>query len=361
MLCPRGYRSPPWDVSADQPLCVKCEAGQFIDVEGSTRCLTCESGTYSAQQGSEACAPCPAAFACESSGTSAPVSCDDVRFVCPQGTRSPVLIPAGEFRVTAAATSPCPVGQACVDGVKTPCDAGYITSTPGAAVCTACAPGSYERNRTECVYCSIGTYQDEWSATDCKPCVDGRYATTRGASRCEACEASFECNATSQMTCPPGHYCPSQTPAGSALRCPVNTYREAMGGASLGDCTACPIGAVTDGEIIALSVSMCTCGRGFIDTRTHLSQDLVCEVCPQGAVCDSVGVSIRSMELSSGYWREWASRADPRLCDMPKACKGGALVTNGSLSGSDALWYVRVNVWMRAHWVYMRVDTHFCD
>ncbi|XP_014679879.1 PREDICTED: signal peptide, CUB and EGF-like domain-containing protein 3 [Priapulus caudatus] len=110
-----------------------------------------------------------------------------------------------------------------------------------AFVCVPCTPGTYWLHKTECAFCPIGTYQQEYSAVSCVDCPDGFTTETeqsKNASQCiEMCGPGLYSN-TSLVPC---DKCPAGTYADGEQNtecepCPAGTTTESAGSASAADC-----------------------------------------------------------------------------------------------------------------------------
>jgi len=106
-----------------------------------------------------------------------------------------------------------------------------------------------------------------------------------------------ECVDSSCVTCTecaPGFYKAAiSTEACSA--CPANTYRETSGATELGNCAACPSGAVTGGRKGQNSSSACQCEERFYNVESGVEiVVLSCARCPSGAMCSSGSCALRS-------------------------------------------------------------------
>ena len=151
-------------------MCMKCTAGKYIDVEGSTGCKDCEKGFF-----------CPA-------GSSAKLPCPGGRF----GT-STDLASATECEL-------CPRGSFCPSGSTTPTNCSVANSAPneGMAFCDLCLEG---------------TFQDEEGTSACKACPFGYFCPDGSAAPIPAsCDPGTWVigNFTSKadcIDCPLGHSC----------------------------------------------------------------------------------------------------------------------------------------------------------
>ena len=117
----------------------------------------------------------------------------------------------------------CPHGHFCESkGTVTPlpCPAG--TYFPGA--------GSF--NKSFCIECTPGQFQNLTGQTSCEPCLAGSYS---------AAPRSITC-----ASCPAGGYCPNSEASSLALAftpCPAGTFNSDMGQSLEEACKPCPTGS----------------------------------------------------------------------------------------------------------------------
>ena len=62
---------------------------------------------------------------------------------CPAGASLPIMCSPGTYSTTSASTcTNCPLGNYCLNGVPTTCQASTYSSSTGASVCTNCPIGN---------------------------------------------------------------------------------------------------------------------------------------------------------------------------------------------------------------------------
>lgn len=130
--------------------------------------------------------------------------------------------------------------------------------------------------------CPTGHYCFE-GAVVATPCPDGKYNANTGGTQltdCVSCPLGFQCETgnPTPIPCPRGHYCPNPEST-VPIPCPAGTYRLAVGGVTVSDCTNCPPGYACNDTGIA-DYSTYPCPRGhYCPERTVLAI-----VCPAGTL-----------------------------------------------------------------------------
>ena len=160
------------------------------------------------------------------------------------------------------------------------------------------------------ILCSPGTYCDIGSATE-TACEQGTHSNVSGLASREDCE-----------TCPPGYWCNG----GTRVACSEATYNPHEGGGSTLDCKSCPAASTTLAPA-ATSASDCVCVQLYYNSGSNASQGPVCTECPLGARCDTAGVTIATLELLPGYWRQGVNATAlfrcPDAAVLSSGCQGG--------------------------------------
>ena len=93
--------------------------------------------------------------------------------------------------------------------------------------------------------------------------------------------------------CPAGYYCLSDTTLPTP--CPAGTYRSALGGTEVGDCSACPAGSycpIGSAEPLA-------CPAGRYRGTAGAQQPTDCALCPTGQFCPQGSVAPQACLVGS--------------------------------------------------------------
>ena len=198
---------------------------------------------------------------------------------------NPRSAPSGDSATVSKQTTPQCSG---------PCPAGYRCG-PGTIVPILCSPGTY---------CDIGSARET-------ACQKGTHSNVSGLTSKVACEE-----------CPPGYWCNG----GRKVACSEATYNPHRGGGSSLDCKPCPTASTTLSPA-ASSLSDCVCARLYYSSGTNASEAPVCTPCGLGAKCDTVGVTIATLELLPGYWRQGVNATAlfrcPDAAVLSSGCQGG--------------------------------------
>ena len=270
---------PPWSVApAEATVACTCVAGATPPFAGSSNaslaafvgafgaegggCAPCAIGLYKAAQGPDACTPCDTRVA--TTGAEGATACD----VCVPGAR-----------VVASAALGSEGGAA----VCTACAGGTYSSARAATACTTCAPGSYAAaagaGATACAACA---YQPAAGATTCAYCPDAMQPTGDGVTCTCAPGFVFDYAGTRCAACFAGFFKAAAGSGGCAL-CPP-FYTTAGDGQSA--CAQCAAGAVRvpDG-------SCAPCGPGYYQPSLGSSQGGACLQCAPGTFAPGQGAT----------------------------------------------------------------------
>lgn len=120
--------------------------------------------------------------------------------------------------------------------------------------------------------------------------------------------------------CPAGHERLSVD--GACTLCPQNTWKSHVGDET---CSACPIRGIhkttTDGVVGATSVSQCLCPAGLVhDESEALIDGFPCAKCPEGGVCEGIGLRITHVRNAIGWWRGHPNATSFERCFSDQAC-----------------------------------------
>ena len=152
------------------------------------------------------------------------------------------------------------------------------------------------------------------------PCSAGLYGNGLGAPH----QTGPQCSGP----CPQGFYCPPATVeplACSGGYCPAGAANP----------ITCDLGAGLDHATVldsfATSVDSCVCKPGYYDAGT--TRRMQCLRCPVGTECPTGGLTLATLLVKPGYYRQSASTIDVRQCpDAAENC-GGASECAESSSG----------------------------
>ncbi|XP_051895661.1 uncharacterized protein si:ch211-286b4.4 [Pristis pectinata] len=198
--------------------------------------LPCNPGTYNPFAGAGICLPCPAGTMCINSSTVEPV-------ICPRGYYC--------FSKTS---------------VPLPCPEGTYNTLDGASSTDAC------------VSCPAGLYcQGVANSEPDGPCMGGYYCQGRAKGPVPHTDPVFPMNGP----CAVGYYCPTGTKA--PIPCPVGTFKNTTGGASIESCAPCYSGYYCARE--GLSHPSGLCSSGFYCPANHTPVTPYGFFCPQGHFC----------------------------------------------------------------------------
>uniref|UniRef100_H3HB02 TNFR-Cys domain-containing protein n=1 Tax=Phytophthora ramorum TaxID=164328 RepID=H3HB02_PHYRM len=259
---------------------------------GSSAPTLCPPGTYNNFTGLEAvgqCVPCPPGDYCETPGLLLPTGSCHPGYYCIGGAAVPTQVetPAGSFSLEGAtAPSPCPPGQYNLYPARDQCvvcPAGFYCGLPGTKTPTFCD--------------SYGL------STSSGPCLAG-FVCVGGSPVSNPMDQLYG------YVCPVASYCPEGS--GSAIPCPMGSFRAATGGA------ICPAGSYCSKASSA--PKQCNAGTYAADK----GQD-VCDECPMGYFCDGVATSTYA-DCPAGHY------CPPGTAEVPVPCPIGTFSNTIRLS-----------------------------
>lgn len=362
-------------------VCIECPAGQYNQVNGSQRCDVCSRGYYSNTQGAAQCTKCEVGRYSDSPGTTKCIACLPGRHLNETGQRIPCYqCEEGKFQAESGKVScdPCPEGQytseqaslqckpcqlgrfrndsntcaSCQPGTFQDqpgasecqqCPAGFKNSEFEARTCVPCSKGTYQpwNNSLDCILCSNGKATADLAQLACTECQPGKFQGTDGQFLCEKCVAGKFSNSTAAeecTPCPPGRFveddgrteCSLCEPGTSSIGdvrecvpCVPGTYAGLRGQVT---CGLCPklADAHEDG-------TKCLCPVGYFSTTEVVDGLLIykCHLCPEGSVCEVVGVEADNLKTKVGWWRANNSTQKFWRCQIPRICVGGQSTPTG--------------------------------
>ncbi len=339
--CPKGTFSS----SGGAFECTPCAAGSYGPITGATACVLCAAGSVQPDAGKESCAPCsvPGTY----SGYQGQLACS----VCPPGSFGNTT---GASQCFACSPGSFQDGSSAAPGACTLCPPGSFSAAVGAIGCQQCAAGSAQPDAgtSACVNCEFGKSQSNVGQALCDPCGFGTYAPINGTEVCLECApGSYSAVEGAQfcLPCAPGSYqdqprlaaCVLCTPGFfstegqiNCLKCPARTAAPNSG---LSSCYACDENAVADANNVR-----CLCNPDYAaifvnDNATGITNKVLCQRCPKGAICDAPGTIWNEMRTAPGYWSPIVGTY--YQCLLETQCVGGAAVTanaNGTVA-ADAV------------------------
>ena len=308
---PGGYAASPYEHQ-----CSLCRAGKFLGFPGAAsgaNCTNCTAGTYAASAGSPSCTSCDA-------GRYSITPAADSHFVC----ANCVL---GSY--SASASTACTV---CGGGKHSSfdrsdcddCEAGKYSGN-GADECTACDLGSYSASSSfECPLCGSGK-RSSFDRSDCDDCEAGKYSGD-GAHKCEACPIG-KSSPSSSSACecalpfvPLGGTCAcsagySFDGLSSCESCENGYFKETASNDPCAACSSVLAGSLaTKAGELASSPFSCICGSGEVLSNNN------CEPCPEGGVCEELGLTLETMPIKPTYWRTSNTSIAVLKCSNEGAC-----------------------------------------
>ena len=337
--CADGFWCP---TGSSNATATPCPAGQYC-IKPYPAPQDCTNGTFTNTQQQSSCAPCPARSYCVNSEL-VPRDCP-AQFYCPKGTGAPLTCPPGSYSLTdklASATEclPCPAGQYCNNGViQGSCAAGYL-----------CTSGNWlaqpTGNTTVGGLCPAG-YWCAAGVTAPTPCAAGTLRTTPGAAvvtECLDCSIGYECLQGNPVPvpCQAGFYCLAD---GSHNPCPAGTYQPLVAQTNISSCLTCPAGYLCSATGLSnyapfpcLPGSYCqpglanssACPAGTFNPLSHGQTVADCSPCSGGFTCQ-IGATHEVPCVSGTFCPPQSSYASPcppqfycpHQTTWPLDCPGG--------------------------------------
>jgi len=287
--CSAGYYNP----AIGQGECLSCDRGRYAHNESSIECIDCDSGRYAYQYRSVDCSDCESGYFQDGFGQSTCKSCQLGRFMNDTG---------------ATACSFCAPGT--------------FTDAERLAECFACAAGKHGETgasvgSSTCVNCEPGTYQDLLGSTSCPNCDAGSYQSLDGQTTCNLCIGGFFSTPGSPM----------------CLQCAPGTISNTLGAER---CFTCDQNSVTNDD-----QTQCLCDIGYAAIYSVSSNSTLadigilttvdCQECPEGAVCDYVGVEWDTMQAATGFWQ--GTDGTYYRCLLASQCVGGDACSVDPITG----------------------------
>ena len=204
VICDTGYYR-----SADNSICVQCEAGyqclcdicdmreecpagQYQDVAGQTTCKACQPGTLQSSTGQPSCVNASVGHYAAGTAQTAQTACSPGTFQAQQGKANCVNASVGHYATGTAKTA------------QTACSPGTFQAQQGKANCVDCVAGKYQNanKQTSCKqcqkgYCPTGAAQQlscpagniiDTGRTSCTQCIEGKFQSSPNQGACTDCE-----------------------------------------------------------------------------------------------------------------------------------------------------------------------------
>ena len=310
--CSAGYFCPAGANSHDPaPLQYICPVGSAC-AEGSPFSLLCLPGSAAPVQGLAECQTCPAGFVC-GDPVQEPVECSMGSY-CPEGALQEQTCPAGTYGARTGLRAPedcdaCPSSMWCSDGiVQGTCDAGFICYG-GAGAARPTAPTVVdEADAAVNGPCPSGHFCLA-AATTPTPCPQGTVLVAPGGAsiaECSVCPVGLVCaDAGTTAPCPVGHYCPDVANRVDPVACPSGTFNAGTGSSLATDCSPCPPGTFCDDDTAIVSLD----GRA----------------CPSGQWC--AGGSMARVNCAAGSFNNVTGQSSAAACEE---CPSGFICEEGT-------------------------------
>jgi len=226
----------------------------------------------------------------------------------------------------------CPRGFWCTAGIEVPCEKGFYNPTTNAASQTAClrcpefstTNGTAATNVSQCL-CEQSFVQQLNAAGNVSQCVCAAGRELVGGVRCDACKIGTYKDWTGE----------------NADRNPLKPQK----------CLDCPVAGTTTVQEGADSVSQCVCKantfanltraemmRATNDSSRVAPDAFKCVTCvslhenanAEMTNCTAPGVTLDTIPVMPGHWRQNPRALYVRMCDLEEACLGGGLAGDAS-------------------------------
>lgn len=276
--CPSGTYQP----NSAQSTCIPCSPGSsFSDTGRTTPCSSCLINTYQPLLGQTTCLNCPT-----NSGTQGALG----------ATQITQCICADTYYFNVDSCLPCPVGNACVGGTKTLCNATQYQPEPSKTTCLACvANTTASAARTTC------------------DCNTGYYRPNTGVLNCLICPAGSYCVANVKATCDTA----------------ITAYQDLPGQTS---CKSC----ATANAIVSANRDACVCANGYYKSASS------CSACNAGSFC----VAEVSQPCPAGQVQPLTAQSSCTPCTgvlVPNSAKTECVCPDGQYMGSNGCTDCEIN------------------
>ncbi|KOO34597.1 mastigoneme-like protein [Chrysochromulina tobinii] len=226
----------------------------------------------------------------------------------------------------------CPRGFWCTAGIEVPCEKGFYNPTTNAASQTAClrcpefstTNGTAATNVSQCL-CEQSFVQQLNAAGNVSQCVCAPGRELVGGVRCDACKTGTYKDWTGENA--------ERNPLGpqKCLDCPVpgtTTVQEGADSVSQCVCKANTFASLTRAEMM----------RATNDSSRVAPDAFKCVTCvslhenvnAKMTNCTAPGVTLDTIPVMPGHWRQNPRALYVRMCDLEEACLGAELAGDAS-------------------------------
>ena len=340
--------------------CSDCPTGKYKAAVSTEACENCPANTYREETGARElrnCNLCQAKSSTLSSdGQSRRRACE-----CNSDYYRIIVTDYGAETETLTCEQ-CPRGAECSDGTcalrhvglncsdKSQIQGNWTLQSSGHYQLESCSAG-YELRTTEegskdlqeCFKCPSSTYILRPNVDSCQPCPPGLSCSgdaslmptlqgsvwvqqdaifklescpsgsyvfpkstdmfDRAQQRCLPCGKGEECTTAPCVSCTPcqaGYYKASVS-TDFCVKCPTGTFREEQGATDFGMCLSCQRKSSTASLAGQSSRGACVCDMEYYLISTDkglISESLLCQTCPKGAVCGNGECALRNVEFN---------------------------------------------------------------
>ncbi|KXZ54501.1 hypothetical protein GPECTOR_4g566 [Gonium pectorale] len=271
--------------------CFKCPKGMFAPNPGSSVCQPCPAGTYTTSTGAVMCTKCAAGTNSLFGTRAQQLSHDGTANGYASYTISGFDKADSTWKLLRTGTDAnfwlAAKGDACAANLP-----GYYSDVPGLPLPLPCRPGTYlspnANDKTTCVTCGFGTFNEDFTQPVCKACWRGSFASEREMTKCEITQ--------------PGYYTNPDTPAKNATYDIAGTATTEPGTSS----------SLTGQDLVPGASAPSPCGLGYY--QDQYEKDM-CTVCAKGTYADVTGLPA-CKKCQAGRYQESTGQAVCKQCDM---------------------------------------------
>ena len=343
-ICDVGLRQDPDDPSK----CKACREGTFAPESGSKDCryvdrghkivledglrvdqTTCDAGTFNDQQGRELCSPCPERSSCVTRSNT-PVKCAQYEF-SPEGDSFCHTPGPGNYSMGQAHQVMCEPGYTCSGGMRTVCPKGQH-SVSDRSSCVACPRGEYndQEGRETCSPCPVSTFQDEEGGSLCSLCMPGKTSSESGdGCVCDSTKGMLT-GRSGSCICKPGAFAAGEKR--TCTPCPENNFWEMDEDEGTVSCKLCPEQLKSPEG--SASPASCNCGKGSFNLnwlKVDSESNRTCKECLLGGICPGL-LHNGSIFTKPGFWRSSRSSLNFYRCPNTESCLGSPACTLDAVS-----------------------------
>ncbi|GFR52800.1 hypothetical protein Agub_g15422 [Astrephomene gubernaculifera] len=306
--------------------CFKCPKGTYASNPGSSVCLPCPAGTNAVKTGSTSCERCVAGTNSLFGTRAQQLSWDTGATGASLAYKTYTI--KGRPSTEATAIKLLRLGQdanywlAAKADVCSPNLPGYYTDVAGLGVQLPCRPGTYlaadAADKTTCLTCAQGTFNEEFTQPVCKACWPGSYAAQRGMTKCTitlpgyytnpntaAVNATYDMSTTTTTVasglvkgavdpspCGLGYY-QNEYEKNTCIACAVGNYADVTG---LSACKPCQAGRFQN------AIGQATCKQCDMGSYSDYGST-ICTRCPAGSITPKPGTA-RCSKCAPGFYAD---------------------------------------------------------